>query len=567
MNRFWLACLLLAPAFAAADERILSFHSDIVVKQDGWLEVTETIRVRAEGQQIRRGIYRDFLTKYRDAFGNNYNVRFSPLSVMRNDRLEDFNYQERSNGVRTYFGSADRLISTGVHTYTFRYKANRLLGFFEDKDELYWNVTGSEWNFPIDEALATVSFDFDIPRSDFSLYAYTGRQGSNGQDYRATINAAGDPSFATTRVLGVNEGLTISVAWPKGFVTEPGRLQRAAWLLADNVNLLIALAGLLAMLGYYIPVWRHFGKDPEEGVIFARYEPPQGFSPASLRYISNMYYDDTAMTSAVVSLAVKGYLKISKDSDDTHTLLQTDAGDNYPALATGEKELLDALFEESAAVILDDEYHARLGGARTAHERSLRRDFKNRYFKTNGIMNLPPVLLLITAALIALNVGSGPTIFVIATLVMAVIAVVVFAVLMRRPTMRGRKLLDEMSGFREYLEIAEKDEMNLRNPPEKTPVLFQQFLPFAMAMGVEQAWADRFTKIFASLKGPDGSAYQPTWYRGSWNSFDMRSNTDSLSSGLGSAISASVTAPGSSSGGGGGGFSGGGGGGGGGGGW
>ncbi len=249
MNRFWLACLLLAPAFAAADERILSFHSDIVVKQDGWLEVTETIRVRAEGQQIRRGIYRDFPTKYGDAFGNNYNVRFSPLSVMRNDRLEDFNYQERSNGVRTYFGSADRLISTGVHTYTFRYKANRLLGFFEDKDELYWNVTGSEWNFPIDEALATVSFDFDIPRSDFSLYAYTGRQGSNGQDYRATINAAGDPSFATTRVLGVNEGLTISVAWPKGFVTEPGRLQRAAWLLADNVNLLIALAGLLAMLG------------------------------------------------------------------------------------------------------------------------------------------------------------------------------------------------------------------------------------------------------------------------------------------------------------------------------
>ena len=62
--------------------------------------------------------------------------------------------------------------------------------------------------------------------------------------------------------------------------------------------------------------------------------------------------------------------------------------------------------------------------------------------------------------------------------------------------MRGRKLLDEMSGFREYLEIAEKDEMNLRNPPERTPLLFETYLPFALAMGVEQVWAERFAKVF-----------------------------------------------------------------------
>jgi len=566
MKKIWLACLLLTPAFATADERILSFHSDIVVKQDGWIEVTETIRVRAEGQQIRRGIYRDFPTDYKDAIGNEYNVRFTPLAVLRNDRVESFNSQKMGNGVRTYFGSADRFIEAGEHTYTFRYEVKRILGLFEDKDELYWNVTGSEWNFPIDEASATVSFEFEVPADGFSLYAYTGRQGSQGQDYLATVDASAKPSFETTRILGVYEGLTISVAWPKGFVDEPGNLQKISWLLTDNLNLLIAVAGLMAMFSYYIPTWRNFGKDPEPGVIFTRYEPPKGFSPASLRYVEQMHYDDTSLTAAVLSLAVKGYLRIT-EYDDEHSLLRLDPGDSPVPLATGERELHDTLFKDGDIVILDDKYHELLGGARSAHERSLKRDYQGRYFRTNGSLNLPPLFIGITSTLFALKVAPGPTFLVIVSIAVMVLVLIVFAIIMRRPTGLGRRLLDEVGGFREYVEIAEKDEMNLRNPPDKTPALFEKYLPFALALGVEQEWAERFTAVFAGLRGPDGGDYHPAWYNGSWNSFDMRSTTESLSSGLGSAISSSVTPPGSSSGGGGGGSSGGGGGGGCGGGW
>jgi len=566
MKRLWFLCLLLIPAIVAADERILAYHSDILVKQDGWVEVTETIRVRAEGRQIRRGIYRDFPTAYKDADGTDYRVRFTPLAVLRNDRIESFNAQEMNNGVRTYFGSADILIPAGEHTYTFRYEAHRLLGYFPDHDELYWNVTGNEWNFPIDSATATVSFEFEVAPDDVELYAYTGRSGSSGQDYAATIDRAGRPVFETTGILRAEEGLTISVAWPKGLVDEPGDIQKTLWVLADNLNLLIALGGFLAMLTYYIPVWRNFGKDPEPGVIMTRYEPPAGFSPASLRYIEQMHYDDTSLTAAVVSLAVKGYLRIIEE-DDEHSLLRVDPGANPPQMATGEMELHDALFEDGDIVMLDDEYHELLGGARAAHEQSLQRDYKNRYFKTNGLLNLPALLIGVASSLLALRVASGPTILVIATIVLMVFALIFFAIIMRRPTGIGRRLLDEVGGFREYMEIAEKDEMNLRNPPDKTPLLFEQYLPFALAMGVEQQWAERFTKVFAGLRGPDNTAYHPVWYNGSWNSLDLGSNTANLASGLGSAISSSVSPPGSSSGGGGGGFSGGGGGGGGGGGW
>ena len=566
MRKMVLIALLLLPLLAGADERILDFHSDILVFESGWIEVTETITVRAEGQRIRRGIYRDFPTRYRDARGNNVEVAYEPLTVLRNDVREDFHTREWDNGIRTYFGRSNRMLAPGIHTYTFRYRANRMLGFFDQHDELYWNVTGVEWEFPIDKASATVELKFEDDPAILEMDAFTGPMGSTGKDFTQRREGPASATFESTRVLVPHEGLTIVVTWPKGFVLPPGWGQKVSWLLTDNVNLIFVLAGLIAMLFYFIPVWRNFGKDPEEGLIFTRYEPPAGFSPGSLRYIKQMYYDSKVMTAAVVNLAVKGYLQI-RATDDLHSLERSDPGENAPELATGERELYDGLFRDGDLVFLDDEYHELLGEARAAHRRSLKHDYANRYFKTNGLLSLPGLLIGLLSSVIALNVGLGPTPFVIAVIVLMVIVFFVFAALMKRPTGLGRKVLDDMLGFKDYLEIAEKDELNLRNPPDKTPQLFEQFLPFALAMGVEQKWAERFTEVFAGLRGPSDSSYHPSWYNGSWNSLDVSSNTASLSSGLNTAISSSVTPPGSSSGGGGGGFSGGGGGGGGGGGW
>lgn len=110
--------VLLLPMCGIADERILNFHSDIRVMTDGTIEVTETIRVRAEGNRIKRGIYRDFPTEYEDRFGNEYKISFKPLAVMRNEHPEAFHTQEIRRGVRTYFGNAHRLINAG-NTPTF----------------------------------------------------------------------------------------------------------------------------------------------------------------------------------------------------------------------------------------------------------------------------------------------------------------------------------------------------------------------------------------------------------------------------------------------------------------
>ena len=560
--RHLLALLALLFGSAHADERIHSFHSDILVHPDGWIEVTETITVEAEGDRIRRGIYRDLYTEYRDKFGNDHICDIEPLSVLRNDLPEDFHTVDIDRGIRTYFGHRDRLLAHGTHTYSFRYRASRMLGFFDDHDELYWNVTGFDWAFPIDKATATVRLDFDVAKSDIGFEAYTGPFGSTGKEYDARIDAEDAVNFTARDRLSAVNGLTIVVTWPKGLVDEPTDLDRLGWLINDNRNLLVALAGFVLLLIYYVPVWRSHGRDPEEGIIVPRYEPPEGFSPASLRYIRQMYYDDKVLTAAVVNLAVKGYLRINKQGN-THSLTKLDPGPSASPLAAGERELYEALFGAGRAIGLAAENHTVLGRAKSAHRKSLIADYKNKYFQTNAYLNLPGIVIAVGTTLVALNVGKGPTPFVLGAIVLMFLALAFFAIIMKRPTLRGRKLLDEMLGFKDYLEVAEKDELNLRNPPEKTPQLFEAYLPYALALGVDQEWSEKFAAVLAAVRGPDGAGYQPGWYNGRWNASSLSKSTKSFSSGLQSAISSSVSPPGSSSGSGGGGSSGGGGGGGG----
>ena len=557
---------LLLSAAAFSDERILSFHSDVRVFTDGMIEVTETIRVRAEGNQIRRGIYRDFPVEYEDRLRNTYEITVEPLAVMRNEMPESFHTVRNRRDIRIYFGSKNRMLEPGVHTYTYRYRANRMLGFFDEHDELYWNVTGNRWAFPIDKAGATATLEFDAPRDSIMVEGYTGRLGSKAQAYSRYMDEAGAVHFSADNPLPAAHGLTIVVGWPKGLVVEPTKMQRVAWLLSDNRNLLIAVIGLLLLLAYYIPVWRGHGKDPDEGVIVTRYDPPKDFSPASLRYIRQMYYDDKVMTAAIVNLAVKGYLEIKKKGD-THSVKKLDSGTLRPSLAAGEKELYVALFKEDDVVTLKQFNHELLGNARSEHKKSLVADYNQKYFRTNGALNIPAIVIVLASTGLALKAGNGPTFMVIASIVLMFLTMIFFAIIMKRPTMRGRKLLDEMLGFKDYLEVAEKEELNLRNPPAKTPALFETYLPFALALGVDQQWSERFASLLASIREPGGGSYSPGWYDGKWNSSNLSKATDGLSSGLNSAVSSSVTAPGSSSGGGGGGSSGGGGGGGGGGGW
>jgi len=640
MKKLALSAVLLAAfsplLLAGQTERISLFDSYVTVNADGSMLVCETIEVQAAGQNIRHGIYRDFPTRYHDLLGNQYNVGFQIVGVERNRSSEPYHIGTIDHGVRVYFGDSRLMLPSGTYTYTFTYTTNRQLGFFADHDELYWNVTGNRWQFPIDVATATVVLPEQVRQADLGLDGYTGFRGERGKLLTHTRNAENNPQFRAEH-LAPGQGLTIVVSWPKGLILPPSTQQKLNWFIADNRAVAVGLAGLALVLLYYFAVWNMVGRDPAPGTIVPLYEPPDNMSPAAMRYLERMNFDNQAFASLIIDLAAKGYLTIDRDASLTYRLIRKPSFvEADKALSPDEKLLAKKLFENGSTVSLDRQNYNLLHRARKALQLSLRATMEKIDFLTNSQYMWPGVLL--TLATIGAVVLLGQTFSTMAALFMAVWltfwslgvyglltavvkawkatisgkpmagigafvltlfslpflagecfgiyilyqsagmgmflvivatigANILFHQLLKAPTRAGRALLDRIEGFRMFLAAVDGDRINVMNPANQTPAVFERFLPFALALGVEHAWAQKFSQVlaYAGAAGETAS-YSPAWCTGDISAFSPAGFTSSFSESFSSAISSS-SAPGTTSGSGGGGSSGGGGGGGGGGGW
>jgi uncharacterized membrane protein YgcG len=564
-------CLLLAvmsclpPWTARADERILEYRSDIRVQESGAIIVTETLRVRAEGRDIRRGIYRDFPTRYRDRWGNRVTVGFRPAAARRNGADEPWRSEDRSNGVRVYFGSPQRFLEHGVHEYEFIYETDRQLGFFEDHDELYFNAIGTGWSFPIDHGVVTVTLPFTFGLEEVQTDVYTGSFGARETDARVSMPAGNRVRIETTRPLRRGQGLTVAVAWPKGRVAEPGAARRIGWFLTDNAAAIALLAGLLAALAWYLWAWDRVGRDPKKGVIIPRFEPPTGLSPAACRYVRDMSFHRDAFTAAIISLAVKRQLRI--EEEDKEFTLARETAAPAATLTAGERAVLDSLLPAAGSRIdMDNENHREFQSARRALRGALKREYLGRLFHLNTTHLVPPVLISVAAAIVAYFLDGGPALW-IAYAVLTLALHGLFLFLLRAPTGAGRKIMDEIEGFGRYLGTAERDRLDHMRSPQLTPEVFEAFLPYAYALGVENQWCRRLAEEMPQEER-QRSAYSPGWYHGRFRGAAALGHLgDGFSRSFSSAIASASSPPGSSSGSGGGGSSGGGGGGGGGGGW
>lgn len=622
-------CFLLLTVTLYGAERITHFDSFISIENSGRLTVVETISVFAEGKQIKRGIYRDFPTDYTDRSGHHVKVGFTILDVEKDGLKEPYHTKKRSNGIRVYIGHKDVFLESGSYTYRITYQTDRQIGFFVDYDELYWNVTGNDWAFPIEKASATIVLPAQT--AIFQQSVYTGNRGSTEANAEVTSLSGDEINFQTTSPLGPRQGLTVAVAWPKGIVVEPGTMERVSYFVRDNLAAAVGGLGLFILFCYYLLVWARVGRDPEPGVIVPRFESPEGISPAAARYIMRMRFDDKAFTAAVVNMAVKNFLTI-KEQDGTYSVKRTEQR-NRSLLSPGEKKVARKLLPDSSSLELEKGNHRKIGEAIEALKKSIKAEFGALHFKTNRkhlypglVISLFIVLAIVftaqqkdlagfmsvwlsgwtvgTVALLiktynswkpvlhgvsnlgekggalfstlfalpfvggwifgAIALATSTTFAGVLVLVLTLSLNFLFFHLLKAPTLKGRKVMDELEGLKLFLTVAEKDRLNLLNPPEKTPELFEKFLPWALALGVEQQWSEQFSEILTQTGEDEG--YSPVWYN-SHQVFSSQSFASSLGTSLSSTISASSTAPGSSSGSGGGGSSGGGGGGGGGGGW
>jgi uncharacterized membrane protein YgcG len=627
-----------APTARAQAEQILAYHSDIEVHDDGSMIVTESIRVNAAGNRIRHGIYRDFPTQYTDNRGTRYVVGFELIGATRDAVTEETRIVDQSNGKRVYLGNANALLAPGEYVYTITYTTTRQIGFFADHDELFWNVTGNGWIFPIQRATATVQLPEKIPGDRVQLGGFTGPKGSYGKDLKYSRQTDGTYSFEASRRLNSSEGLTVLLTWPKGYFAPPTQAEKYGYFFADNREIVVGAGGLIILLIYYLLVWAAVGRDPKPSPIVTLYEPPQGMSPAAMRYLARMGYDNKTFTSAVLNMAVKGFLTI-KEQAGSYTLYRTQADSNV--LAPDEGAAANQLFAGRNEIWLHNENHTPISAAMKALSASLKGAEQTTYFLTNWQYMVPALVFSVVMLVLIVSARGTPamimagfmcfwltvwslavagmilgaaklwksalrsrpaktgsvgkaaflsvftipflggeamgiwflskatSLYVVLILIATLALHVLFRYLLKAPTAEGRALLDKVEGFKLFLGAVESDPMNRAIPPNKTPEVFEKFLPYALALDLEQAWAEQFSGVLGGAgqsPASNNGAYSPIWYSGAdWNSMGAAGFAGSMGGSFSDAISSSSSAPGSSGGGSGG--SGGGGGGGGGGGW
>ncbi|WP_404985049.1 DUF2207 domain-containing protein [Chryseobacterium sp. M5] len=293
--------------FVSGPEKILSFHADIDVDKNSGLSITEKIKVHSLGENIKRGIFRS-LPLVRNLNDRTQKVKYNIVSVKKDGVDEDFHEEIEDGYLKVYVGNKDVILSPGDYNYEIKYTTEKQIGFFEKYDELYWNVNGNEWSFPVDSISATIN----LPQGAGIIQnsCYKGAYGSTSQDCMAKILSEHSIEWSA-KDLGSGEGLTIAVGFKKGVMVPP-----PPPTFFEKFGILIA--GIIIFLGlllYYYSTWKKYGVDPEKPTIYPQFNSPDDLSPASLGYIHNESFKNKYLTAALVNLAIKGYVQIVEDED------------------------------------------------------------------------------------------------------------------------------------------------------------------------------------------------------------------------------------------------------------
>ena len=517
-HRKALLALLICCASPAAAQRsytIERFDAAIRVNKDASIDVTETITARFVGSY--NGLYRKVPVIYRMPQGLNWTIGMSLQSVTdssgRRLKVETSREQHYITFKIWVPGAAN-----ATRTIILHYRATNGLRFFEDHDELYWNVTGNEWDVPI--RAAGTRIELPAGAEGVRAIAFNGAYGSVAQD--ATIDTSGTTVRITMpHSLAFHEGLTAVVGWNPGAVRRPTLFDRIARIIGDNWPLALPLVAFAVAF----TTWRRRGRDPKQRPIAVQYEPPAGITPAEAGTLIDNSADLRDITATLVDLAVRGYLKIVEHEEPKllgfigggrtygFHLLNPPAGGGAQPLAPHEAKVYKGVFDGRGTSVkldqLDAEFYAELPGIRNAiFDRLLgqgfyhaRPDHVQRRWMIGAVVT--GMFVAIGGAIISSAFLLTPVPFIVAGILVGAI-LLVFALIMPARTEAGTRALEQVLGLEEFLRRVESE--TYKNVIAGRPELFDKCLPFAMVFGLEKKLARAFEGIYTT---------PPTWYVGS----------------------------------------------------
>ncbi|OGX03985.1 MAG: hypothetical protein A3G87_04670 [Omnitrophica bacterium RIFCSPLOWO2_12_FULL_50_11] len=498
---------------------IAQFDAQVLVHENSQATVTETI-VANFGGEPRHGIYRDIPIDYVDRFGQNFKMRVRVQEVTdENGNSIPYKLEFPGRYERVRIGDPATIVSS-IKTYRIVYLVSRgAIRFFPDHDECYWNLTGNEWAVPIRKA--TASIELPSGASNIRVVAFIGSYGSTEQTEEIQV-LSNRVTLNPDRALAPYEGLTVAVAWAKGAVFPlPVGVRLKMWI-EDNWLYGVPLVVLFFMLG----LWYLKGRDPRLGKsLVVQYGPPEGLTPAEVGALVDQRVDLRDVTSTVIDLAVRGYMRIepcvsstdpSKISDYKFVSLKDWKGNTE--LKPHEKEMLKGIFEQPKTTknlsALTHVFYEHLERIREGiYEAVIKARFldshpeelRGRYLWYALVVGVAVFFVTLFFSAQAQYVSLTP---VVISSVMSAAIVALFAKVMPRRTIKGAYLAHQILGFEEFLRRTDRERIR----EMKDPSLFERCLPYALAFGVASKWIQAF----------DGLGVKPpVWYVGTWNQFSV----------------------------------------------
>jgi len=532
--------LFLLPSFVFAEEVIRDFSVRVHAQADRTVTIVENITYDF-GDTARHGIFRVIPERYmRD--GTAYNLRFTVTEVTMDGAPVPFDVTRTNGSIRFKIGDPNTTV-TGRHVYSISYRTDRALNFFDDHSEFYWNVTGNDWDVEIERA----SFSFLLPENLLvtpqNVRCFTGPYGSMTSEC-TILEELGGATFVTDDRLPPSEGLSIVIALPAGAILAPTSLDRVQMIVTDNFHFAIPFFAIIVMVW----LWVMRGRDPKPDTIIPIYEPPEKLRPGEMAAIRDEgAFPNAAVTATILDLAVRGYLRIRGErKNEKHfgtrvefTLIKKRDVDT--TLNGEERALMKGIFVKDEVMLTEIKGERMSGPIRVARSEIRRR------MKMKKLFIGSPVAIRAGAISAAFLIG-GLLVVTLAQLPLGVIVglvtgfiIAIVGWFMPRRTKQGVQLYVLIKGFEWFLRVTEQDRLAFHNAPHKTPELFFDMLPYAVALGLDREWAGQFKDMEISqpvwAEGKGWSATHPAVFVSSMRSFSRAAGSAYHRSSAGSGTS------------------------------
>lgn len=585
--------LLLLACLASAQGFVIDRWSETIdIRPDATYTVEERIAVTFT--EARHGLLRNIPIANDNGKGSVRKIFLSDLSVSDgNGTLYNFAQKWEDDELRLKIGDADVTLDPGTKkTYVIRYKVENGLNWFEQSDwspsaELYWNVTGNDWEVPIGAADVTISFPESPGAKGVRVRAFSGPYGST-VSHTVTKIAQKDPDEETATLIWLtpnqarvarvkplepHEGITVVLSVPETLIPKPPPMKQAMYFLLPNLG----FAMPILILPFMAIMWFLFGRDPSSGPMVVQFEPPDGMSGSAVGAMIDEKVDQRDIAAGIITLATKGYLRIHpkeeglifKSRTADLEIMRNDAGTD---LSPFEEELLRRL-RTAGNLVTDLDLRTYVAPYLPKLKSSLYQELVDRGYYLQS-PETARTLWVVLGVLIIFGLGflftvispvKSPLPSVVGGII-SFVFVLMFAQGMPKPTSQGAKTLAKVRGFQEFIRRARGNELEWMSQKHPDEALFEAYLPHAVAFGLTREWANAFMGILHAMPSwyvtPYGTGFDANWF-----AYDLVNVSNSLGTSASTPPRSSGSSGGSSGFSSGGGFSGGGFGGGGGGSW